>query len=150
MRIAADDPLSPKERDKGTIAAAYVKIITEGDTGTIAAMEKLALEYAKFNEFWNRVQGADAYITAATGWDRGKRPRDAERCWSAALELLDPLTQPFYARRLARVRATLAERWAATRPDEARKLAATALAWYRSAGGYDAEVAKLALIAARP
>jgi hypothetical protein len=50
-------------------------------------------------------------------------------------------------RRLARVRMTLARR-PTTPPDDARRLAAEALAWYRSAAGYAAEIASLSAIAA--
>lgn len=66
-----------------------------------------------------------------------------KRCWTAALDLLEAIRQPFFDRRLARVRGVLAHRWAHVWPAEARRLAAAAAAWYRGAGGYDAEVAAL-------
>jgi hypothetical protein len=52
-----------------------------------------------------------------------------------------------YDRALARVRTSLARRWAEVRPDDARRVAREALAWYRAAGGYDPEVAELTRIA---
>jgi len=55
-----------------------------------------------------------------------------------------------FDRYLARVRATLARRWATTRPDAARSAAAAALAWYRAVGGYDRAIAELAPIAGQP
>ena len=148
MQLAARDPLSPRERGKGVIAASYLAI-ARGDHALAAVhdVEQLAGALARLDTWWNRAEGADAYVTAALGWDRLARPDDAVRCWTAALTLLEHIDQPSFDRRLNRVRATLARRWAATRPDPARRLARAALAWYGGAGGYDVELAQLAPIA---
>ncbi|MEO7731124.1 MAG: hypothetical protein ABIY55_09150, partial [Kofleriaceae bacterium] len=148
MQLAARDPLSPRERGKGVIAASYLAIA--GDDHALTAIhdaEQLAGALAKLDTWWNHVEGADAYVTAALGWDQRARPRDAERCWAAALALLERVDQPGFDRRLNRVRATLARRWATTQPDAARRLAQAAITWYGAAGGYDAELAQLAPIA---
>ncbi|HEY0479021.1 MAG TPA: serine/threonine-protein kinase [Kofleriaceae bacterium] len=151
MQLAAADPLSPRERGMGTIAASYLAITGAGDRDVLAAttaMQRLAAAGAGATEWWGRGAAAQAYIAAALGWQRLGKPGDAERCWAAALALLEDLHQPMYDRPLARVRASLARRWAQVRPAEARRLAGEALAWYRAAGGYDTAVAELAPIAA--
>ena len=149
MQLAARDPLSPRERGKGVIAASYLAIAADDHAlAAIHEAEQLAGALATSDTWWNRVEGADAYVTAALGWDHLARPRDAERCWTAALGLLERVDQPGFDRRLHRVRATLARRWAASRPADARRLAAPAIAWYAAAGGYDAALAELAPLAA--
>jgi hypothetical protein len=148
MRIVANDPLTRTKLGKGQIAASYLQIDANDNVlGAIKLVEAYASEHAKDKEFWNRVEAADAYITSAIGWDRLHSSREAERCWMAALELLEPLSQPAYERRLARVRATLAQRWAPARRGDARRLANAASKWYRAAGGYENEVTKLDAIA---
>jgi hypothetical protein len=148
MQLATRDPLSPAERGKGAIAASYLAIAAgTRPLPAIHEVEALAAALAKIDAWWNRAEAADAYVTAALGWDRLGKPRDAERCWKAALALLEHVNQPSFDRRLARVRATLAKRWALAQPDAARGLATAALGWYRAAGGYDAEVAALTPIA---
>ncbi len=144
MQLAARDPLSPHERGKGTIAAAY---LARGNPARLRDMQALGKSLAGMAGWWTRGEAADAYITAALGWDRLGQSRDAERCWVAALELLAHLNQPMFDRRLARVRAVLARRWARSRPDDAATLARAAIPWYRAAGGYDAELAALAPLA---
>jgi protein kinase-like protein len=154
MRIAAEDPLAPRERAKGTIAAAYLQLTGDPPPAAITALtalhdiEAVAARQANAPELWNRGDAADAYVTAALGLDRLGPPRDAERAWRAALGLLESLDQPIFERRLARVRATLARRWAHSRPADARRLAGAAIAWYRAAGGYDAAIAALAALVA--
>ena len=149
MTIAAMDPLSPRDRQKGSIAASYVKIARDEQTAAAAvAMQALGARLSSTSEFWTRSAGADAYATAAVGWDRLGQRASADQCWAAAVSLLEPLTQPLYERRLAHARAALARHWKLTRPTDARRLAAAAVAWYRAAGGYQTEVAELASIAA--
>jgi serine/threonine protein kinase/tetratricopeptide (TPR) repeat protein len=144
MREAAVDPMSPHQRLLGAIAAGYVKIAAGDDIeGAIRSLQDVAVEQAREAGSWPRGEAADAYTAAARGWDALHRSRDAERCWVAALDLLEGIHDPFVDRRLARVRGVLARRWAQIRPTEARRLAAAAAAWYRGAGGYDAEVAAL-------
>ena len=99
MRIAAADPLSPAERAVGTIAADYLKIAGGGDArAAIAELQELAGAMAGKAEWWSRGQAADAYIAAAAGWDRLGRPGDAERCWTAALGLLERIHEPMFDR----------------------------------------------------
>lgn len=144
MRQAAADPMSPRQRLIGAIAAGYTKVATGDDIeGAIRSLQDVAVEQARATGWWPRGEAADAYVAAARGWDALHKTRDAERCWTAALDLLEAIHQPFVDRRLARVRSVLARRWAHARPAEARRLAAAAAAWYRGAGGYDAEVAAL-------
>jgi hypothetical protein len=170
MQLAARDPLSPTERGKGTIAGAYVAIagapVQGPDTATPATratgdtrdatpaarvavreLEALAAALATTDNWWSHGEAADAYVTAARGHDRTGHPADAERDLRAALALLEQVGQPMYERRLARVRAELAHRLAARAPAAAAPLARAALAWYRAAGGYDAQLAALAAIA---
>jgi len=148
MQLAATDPLSPQQRGKGTIAASYLAITGDGDAAAaVVAMQQLAASAARTTEWWNRGEAAQAYVTAALGWQRLGKPADAERCWTAALALLEGVHQPMFDRTLARVRATLARCWATTRPADARGVAEAALAWYRAVGGYDNVVAELAPIA---
>jgi tRNA A-37 threonylcarbamoyl transferase component Bud32 len=150
MQIAARDPLTPQTRGRGTIAASYLAITGGSDVAVaVTAMQELAAREATATEWWIRGEAAEAYIAAALGWQRLGKPSDAERCWTAALDLLDSVRQPMFDRALARVRATLARRWATARPADARSAADAALAWYRLAGGYDAVIAELAPIAAR-
>lgn len=109
MQVAANDPLSPRERGKGAIAASYIAIASDNHiSAAIRTMEDLATTEADAREFWTRGEAADAYVTAALGWDRLGKASEAERCWSAALALLETIRQPFFDRRLAHVRATLA------------------------------------------
>jgi eukaryotic-like serine/threonine-protein kinase len=156
MKIAATDTVH--QRLRGKIAASYLKIAGTGSRedappvdddvlAAVTAIERDAQAFGKTAELWNRSEAADAYLTAALGWDRLAKPRDAERCWTAALALFEGVQQPIYERRLARVRATLARRWHQARPDDARTQAMAALAWYRDAGGYEAEIAELSAIA---
>jgi protein kinase-like protein len=157
MQLAAADPTAQRQRGKGTIAAAYLAITADradhpGDAAgaAIAAMQQLAADGAPATEWWIRGEAAMAYITAAIGWQRAGASGDAERCWRAALGLLDGIHQPMFDRALARARAALARRWVAAHPADARTAAGEALAWYRAAGGYDREVAELSRIAALP
>jgi hypothetical protein len=148
MQLAAADPLSPTQRAKGAIAAAYLAITGGGDPRAGAeAAQRLAEEGAPADEWWMRGEAGYSYATAALGWQRAGKPGDAERCWTTALGLLENLHQPIFDRLLARVRAALAHRWATSRPEDARRLADSAVAWYRAAGGYDAAIAALAPLA---
>ena len=151
MRLAARDPLAPRSRSKGTTAASYVAI-AQGDhvADTAAAAQALATKLAASTDFWLRGEAADADTVAALGWQRLGRAADAERCWSAAVALLASTQRPLYDRRLARARTVLARRWISSKPDEARRLAAAALAWYREVGGYESRVAELTGLAATP
>src|SRR5262249_22728721 len=145
MQVAARDP---DDQQRGTIAASYLKIASGDDAATaIGNALSVAAAQAKETQWWARGDAVDAYVTAAIGWDRLVKHGEAEQCWNAALLLLEEINQPYFERRLARVRATLARRWVTTRPDEARRLASAALDWYRSAGGYEARVSELVAIA---
>ena len=147
MALAAADPLSPHERSMGTIARGYLAITGDGDAPAAAnQLQQLGAAGSRAPEWWGRGAAAQAYVAAAIGWQRLGRADDAERCWAAALALLEGLHQPMYDRALARVRTSLARRWAEVRPEDARRVAREALAWYRAAGGYDPEVAELTRI----
>jgi hypothetical protein len=148
MAVAATDPLSPRSGNLGTIAAAYLKIAAGDDVDdAVRAMQAVAAALADEPGWWARAEAADADVTAALGWERLDRARDADRCWTAALTHLELIKQPIYDRRLARVRARLAQRWVGSKPDAARRLAGEAIAWYRAAGGYETVLAALAPIA---
>ncbi|HMG20367.1 MAG TPA: protein kinase, partial [Kofleriaceae bacterium] len=152
MQLATTDPNAQRERGKPTIAAAYLNFTGDADpaaaSAAIAAMEQLAIDGAAAPEWWNRGEAAQAYLTAAIGWQRADKPSEVERCWTAALALLEGIRQPLFDRTLARVQAALARRWAVARADDARRLASNALAWYRATGGDETTVAELAAIAA--
>jgi eukaryotic-like serine/threonine-protein kinase len=148
MQLVASDQLA-RAGGKGAIATSYLQITAgEAIPAAVTAMQALGDADARATEWWNRGEAADAYITAALGWDRLGKPGDAERSWRSALAMLEDLRQPMFDRRLARVRAVLARRWASVRPDDARRLAAEALAWYRTAGGYETTVDDLSGIEA--
>jgi hypothetical protein len=96
------------------------------------------LEQSK--EWWIAMFAADGLLVAAAA-----SPRDAIAHLRHAHKILDGITagrsQPYYQRRLARVRYLLAR---ALGPSAERtQLAKEALAWYRDAGGYERAVAEL-------
>lgn len=134
---------------RGQIAAAYLDVV-EGDRSHVAAactaMRTLARDRADEDGWWKHAEAADAWMIVALGQAALGHSEPSTRAWQLALAQL--ADQPVLERRRARVQATLARRLLQSRPAEARSLAAAALQWYRTAGGYEAEVADLeALIA---
>jgi hypothetical protein len=123
-----------------TIAAAYVAIERGAPDAAarLAEVERLA-STLDTTKAWNRVYAADALVLVA---------RTKPDAWERALALLEEKPLAIYSRRLAGARRMVAERWATTKPAEARKLAEQALVWYRGAPGDGAIVARLEQIAA--
>ena len=74
--------------------------------------------------------------------------RADQALWPRAVAMIENVDQPYYARRLARSRAELAGRLAATRREDARRYAEQALAWYRGAPGDEALAKRLEAITA--
>mgnify|MGYP007061369118 CR=1 FL=1 len=68
----------------------------------------------------------------------------ATRAWQRALAVAERLDPPQLQRRLARIRAALAAHLRQRDPRAAHAFAQQALAWMRAAGGYSAEVERLA------
>jgi len=123
-----------------SIAAAYVAV-ERGAPDAAARLAEIEQLAAKLDTTapWNRTYAADALILVA---------RAKPEAWERALALLETKPLVLYSRKLARARRMVAERWATTRPAEARRLAEQALAWYRGAPGDAAIVTRLEQIAA--
>jgi eukaryotic-like serine/threonine-protein kinase len=158
MKIAVTDPSTAEgERVMGKIAAEYAAIaaIPDGDGSPGTADSALAQHVVELQQLgkaaldtqaW-KFQAADAYMLAARLLDRLHRQAEATAAWRLALAALDGLDAPVFERRVARVRAALAERLRHRDPAVAKQLATAALAWYRVAGGYAAAIARLEPIA---
>jgi hypothetical protein len=111
-------------------------------------MHTLAANGAASQAWKSRADAADALMIAALGESAGGHVEASTRAWRDALALLPE--RPAFDRRRARAHAVLAQRLASDHPDEAREHARAAIAWYVTAGGYDAELGVLREIAARP
>ena len=122
-----------------TIAGAYIALANHAPDSAkqIVELEKLAgtLDTSKP---WDRLFAADALVLVA---------RTKPQVWGRVLALNELTPFVVYSRRLARARRMVAELWATTRPDDARRLAALALPWYRGARGDAAVVARLEQLA---
>lgn len=121
-----------------------------GDAAAAARMAAdLATQASQRKAWWEQFHAVDAWLIEATArialGDRVRASQSLER----ALALLDQpgfnRTATFHQRRVARVRALLAT---LTDGSRARELATQAQAWYRTAGGYDGNVAALDAITA--
>lgn len=123
-----------------SIARAYLAL--EAGTNTaehVANLEQLVKSLDQ-TTVWNRTYAADALVLVA---------RSAPQAWERVLAVLEINPLVIYSRRLARARRMVAEQWAETRPDDARRLAEQALLWYRGAPGDAVIVARLEKIASR-
>jgi hypothetical protein len=129
------------------IALAYLAAL-DGDPAR-AAREARAAAGGQQSAWWNKLYAGDALLLAATSAARTGQRAQAITDARAALATYEPLEMmretPTYQRRIARTQATLALLLA--RGPEATRLATAAAAWYRAAGGYDAELAALAPLA---
>jgi hypothetical protein len=147
MAAAAGDPGDADRSDQDRIATAY-RALTGGDAATrtqaIAALRALAADRGA-KDWFIRADAADALVLVARALDAAGDAAGGTAAWADALALL--VDHPTLERRTARIQATLAERWRATRPAEARALATAARDWYRAATHYDAEVTSLSAIA---
>ncbi|MBL9013340.1 MAG: protein kinase [Myxococcales bacterium] len=123
-----------------TIAAAYIAVESGAPDAAawLAEVERLATTLDTTRP-WNRTYAADALVLVA---------RAKPEAWERALALLETKPSVLYSRRLARAQRMVAERWATTKPAEARRLAEQALAWYRGAPGDAAIVTRLQQIVA--
>ncbi|MEZ4361436.1 MAG: protein kinase [Kofleriaceae bacterium] len=152
MKVAAADHSLEAERATTQVAATYLRV-RDPETSAVALQADLrqlatvaAAVLAK-DGFWHHVDAADAEVVLALGHERLGRAADALAAWRRALAALHGIELPVYERRLARLRAAVAERTADRR--EAQQLASAALTWYRAVGGYEATIARLAPLAAK-
>ncbi|MBA3458738.1 MAG: serine/threonine protein kinase [Deltaproteobacteria bacterium] len=128
-RIGGDSP------PMTTIAAAYIALENHAPDAArrVAELEQLATTLDQ-STAWHRAYAADALVLLA---------RAKPALWERVLTLHEVEPLVIYSRRLARARRMVAEQWAVTRPDAARRLAEQALPWYRGAPGDAAVVARL-------
>jgi hypothetical protein len=131
--------ITGKKSSMAVIAAAYRALEGGADVAKQTAELEKFVTTLDLALAWKRVFAADALVLVA---------REKPEAWERVLELLETKPLVIFARRLARARRMVAERWAATRPDEAARLAELALPWYRSAAE-TAIVARLEQIASR-
>jgi hypothetical protein len=130
------------------VAAGYLALLDGKLDAAVRSMEALGRELEASPDYWVRVAASDAYMVAATSAAKLGRDADAIASLTRALPLLEKIDDmPPYRRRLARCRATLARLLASREPRRARELADLAGTWYRSAGGYDRELAALDALA---
>jgi tetratricopeptide (TPR) repeat protein len=103
-------------------------------------------------QWWTQIYAVDALIVAAQADVRRGHPDDAIASLGQAVTLLDGLAAVEAGadrpRRLARVQAQLAILEATRDRPAAQRHAEAAVAWYRRVGGYDAQIAALAALAA--
>lgn len=132
------------DRLRNTIAKAYLDVVST-DRARIGAardtMRDLALELSTDHGWWNKALAADAWVIAALAETALDRAEPAVRAWQRALDELSD--QPVLERRRARAHATLAFLLERSQPAKARSHAAAAIAWYRTARGYESEIAPL-------
>jgi eukaryotic-like serine/threonine-protein kinase len=148
--LAAAVAIDPDtERARVKVAATFRELLGgEGRPDEMAnRLEAIAKTAAMVDEVWLRIDGADAYIAAARAWELAGARDAALRCWAAALAIIEPLDQPFIARRLARTRTALARGLATHDRARSELHAHGALAWYRSVGGNESVVLELAKLA---
>jgi tetratricopeptide (TPR) repeat protein len=103
--------------------------------------------------WWVRGSAADLMIVRGAVARTARREGDARAAFEAARGLLETVVVvaplPRNLRRLAFVQANLARAWPGPLSPAARGHATAALAWYRSAGGYDDVIAELERALAR-
>jgi hypothetical protein len=132
------------------VAAAIVRLVPE-PRDAIAALLALGDRWRAEPEWWLHLYAADAYLAAAGGLDAAGDHASLRATLDHAIALYEDVVrvspQIGTQRRLARARATLA-RISPPTQTRTRELASAALEWYRAAGGYDADVAALAPLAA--
>jgi uncharacterized protein HemY len=113
-------------------------------------MEEFAATKEKDTNWWDRLTGVNAFLAAATAYEKLGKPERAVAVLKRALVIFeDPKinrSASYIARRLAHTRAMLAKLLVKSEPETAKSLAKEALLWYRQAGGYDAVIAELEAI----
>jgi len=97
--------------------------------------------------WWAVADAADLMIVRGALARTARRERAARAAFEAARASLETVVAvaplPRNLRRLAFVQASLARAWPGPLPPAARREATAALAWYRSAGGYDDAITEL-------
>ena len=150
MRVASGyKSTSNAPREKGNLAAAYVSVHAPAPgappvlPADILRIAEVALARPGLAD---RIDAADAYALAARVETARGDLHAARASRAAAVRALENIALPTYERRVARARAELA----LVSPDraEAVGLAELALRWYRAAGGYDNDIARLAPLVA--
>jgi tetratricopeptide (TPR) repeat protein len=135
VELAADD--DPHH----VIARAELARLSDDFAAAIELAEPLARAEEKSPQWWNRVPAADAWLVAGAA-QRARGQRDAAvRAWRSARRVLDEIHANTSATTVMRHRARAGALLATATKD--RALADDAIAWYQSAGGYEAAIAAL-------
>jgi eukaryotic-like serine/threonine-protein kinase len=137
---------------RGRIASAYIAV-ADGSASRDVLTELERVGSQQLPAWLDRLNAADALVVLARAAERtAGAPGGAEvdRAWHRVHEMLETIDYAHFHRRKARARAEMAERWASSRPADARGLAAQALAWYRGVSGDEALVARLERVGALP
>jgi eukaryotic-like serine/threonine-protein kinase len=160
--------LAAERGDRAAARAAYAHVAGSDTFGALAQLQAQLLDddrraaatpvvlafadrEAAADEWWRREYAMHAYLAAGQALAATGDAVAATRALVRAVELGEEVVAinaiPSIERRLVRARAQLARILPAADPRR-RELASAALAWYRAAGGYDADVAALSPLAA--
>jgi Protein kinase domain len=123
--------------NKLALAKAYVALSADRPDRAAVAASLTPIISGAHAAWWTRLDAADALALLAEG---------DPALWRRAVAMIETVDQPYYARRVARSRARLAEYLAGTSPNDARHYAELALAWYRDAPGDEALATRLQAI----
>jgi hypothetical protein len=131
------------------IVAAYVAMF-DGRLDVAAREGATEAKMREGLEPWVKFYAVDALLVVAMTQERSSNPEAGIATLRRARAILAENEQPtaFYRRRSARVELQLARLLFGSNREEAVELAHHALAWYRAAGGYAAQVAELDAIIA--
>jgi len=136
---------------RGQVATAYLAVENgAGNSELLAELDRFAQQ--PLTAWLDRQNAADGLVVLARA---GKQPgagrtgndASADLAWRRALEMQETIDYVHFERRKARLLATMAQRWATSRPSEASVLATRALTWYRGVRGDEALVTRLEQIA---
>ena len=145
---AAMAAIAPASEYEHAIGRPYLALLDARPRDALAAASGIADRYIASDDAWTRFRGADALLVMAASHRRLGSTDAAIATLRRALDVLRSVavsfeSGTFYQRRVAQARAALARLLAATQRVEAREHAEAALAWYRSAGGYQTIVNEL-------
>jgi eukaryotic-like serine/threonine-protein kinase len=126
---------------RSVLARAELARLSGDPAAAIALAEPLARATEHAAQWWNRIPAADAWLAVGAARDaRGERTA-ATQAWRSARRVLDEVHANTSTTTVMRRRAFAGARLALATRD--RAIAAEAIGWYRSAGGYDAAIAAL-------
>jgi hypothetical protein len=133
------------------LAAGYLLMLDDKPAQAVRTMLTLADDLERRPEFWSKFYSADARLLSALSElrlrHRGVAIGHLERTLATLSGTANVLgATAGHRRRVARVEALLARALLATDRAVAARHAATAADWYRTAGGYDAQLAEMTAI----